>query len=322
MGIQDRDYIRSETRLPWMPSASPWTKFLFCFIACCYLAQLISGSSFHGPDRLTSFAQLNAQRVFEKLEVWRLVTSLFIHDPNMPWSIILNLYFLWVFGQIIEDLEGAKRLFTVYFVIGGMVNLIIAACAYGIPFFVPGQQPDLDRVLLLRSTPLGWNHFYYGASGSLAGMVVWLALKYPYRLHAFAFVFQLTLSAQAAVYLVLDLMTYLDPAHMGFALAIVGHCSATIISFVGVSITQTDGNRWLKSVRQFYSTEVNKSAMTRHRTCDHETTHSDKQSKTNSLELQLDAVLAKLARVGRDQLTQEENDILEKASQSYRQKRK
>ncbi len=325
MGIQDRDYIRSESRLSWMPASSPWAKFLFFFLICFYLAQLISWSSGRGHDSLTTFCRLDSSAIFERLQVWRLVTAIFVHDPSMPWSMMLNLYFLWVFGQLFEEMEGAKKFFLYYFGVGFFANFVIALSGQFWPVLAPGPAFAGENLPPWFSRASGWATFYYGSSGSLVGLGLWLALKHPDRMHPFAFLFVLPIKTQAVVYAGLDWMTYLDPTHGGFWLAAIGHAAAAGVAFVAFAYVhewRLPWRGWMKRGTRHQPARTVPQSQPRSGK-----PHLDPEAPSSALtppaswESQLDAVLAKLAQVGRDQLTEAEKGILEKASENYRRRR-
>lgn len=47
-----------------------------------------------------------------------LITSMFLHQPGNPLHVIGNVWFLWIFGDNIEDLFGRSKFLLIYFASG------------------------------------------------------------------------------------------------------------------------------------------------------------------------------------------------------------
>lgn len=57
---------------------------------------------------------------------WRIVTSMFLHDPGSIWHILFNMVFLWVFGTAVED-RFTRFGFLGFYLIGGAVAALAHA---------------------------------------------------------------------------------------------------------------------------------------------------------------------------------------------------
>lgn len=59
-------------------------------------------------------------------EPWRLLTSVFVHSTGLVLHIILNMYTLWIFGQLLETMLGRARFLTLYVIsgLGGSVAVM------------------------------------------------------------------------------------------------------------------------------------------------------------------------------------------------------
>lgn len=68
---------------------------------------------------------------------WTILTHMFVHDD--VWHILGNMLWLWVFGYILQDLTGNRKLFPVY-IYGGLAGAISFICAFN---FLPALQPSL-----------------------------------------------------------------------------------------------------------------------------------------------------------------------------------
>ena len=61
-----------------------------------------------------------------QFEPWRMVTTMFVHSTSFIMHILLNMYTLWIFGQVLERLLGGWRFVTLYLLagIGGSVGVL------------------------------------------------------------------------------------------------------------------------------------------------------------------------------------------------------
>ncbi|MFF2276826.1 rhomboid family intramembrane serine protease [Agromyces sp. NPDC058126] len=57
---------------------------------------------------------------------WRLFTTMFVHSTGLIFHVVLNMYTLWIFGQLLEGLLGRWRFLTLYLLSGlaGSVGVI------------------------------------------------------------------------------------------------------------------------------------------------------------------------------------------------------
>jgi membrane associated rhomboid family serine protease len=52
------------------------------------------------------------------LEPWRMLTSVFVHSTQLLFHVLLNMYTLWIFGQLLEGLLGRGRFLALYLISG------------------------------------------------------------------------------------------------------------------------------------------------------------------------------------------------------------
>ncbi|WP_394553746.1 rhomboid family intramembrane serine protease [Agromyces sp. MMS24-JH15] len=86
-----------------------------------YLLQLIPGLGvtdwlFFSPFFVSEYA----------MEPWRLITSVFVHSTSLIFHVLLNMYTLWIFGQLLEGLLGRARFLALYLIagLGGSVGVV------------------------------------------------------------------------------------------------------------------------------------------------------------------------------------------------------
>ncbi|WP_240665867.1 rhomboid family intramembrane serine protease [Agromyces sp. LHK192] len=59
-------------------------------------------------------------------EPWRMITSMFVHSTGLIFHVLLNMYTLWIFGQLLEGLLGRWRFLALYLIagLGGSVAVL------------------------------------------------------------------------------------------------------------------------------------------------------------------------------------------------------
>lgn len=78
-----------------------------------YLLQLVPGLAI--TDRLLYAGVYSIPGNFEP---WRMVTSVFVHSTGLIFHVLLNMYTLWIFGQLLEGLLGRWRFLSLYLISG------------------------------------------------------------------------------------------------------------------------------------------------------------------------------------------------------------
>lgn len=78
-----------------------------------FLLQLIPGLAV--TDRLLYAGVYSVPGNFEP---WRMLTALFVHSTGLIFHVLLNMYTLWIFGQLLEGLLGRGRFLALYLISG------------------------------------------------------------------------------------------------------------------------------------------------------------------------------------------------------------
>lgn len=60
---------------------------------------------------------------------WTLITHMFVHDTKDVWLILANMIWLWIFGYIMQDLAGNRRIFPFFFY-GALAGAVAFFLAY------------------------------------------------------------------------------------------------------------------------------------------------------------------------------------------------
>src|SRR5437660_5030221 len=121
MGIYDREYYRREgpSFLESFHLRGQVCNWLIILNVAAYVIQLFTrvpvradGIWLSGP--FTDALRLDVDAVLHG-QVWRLLTYAFLHDPGVYgspggffWHIILNMWFLWLFGRDLEEMYGPR----------------------------------------------------------------------------------------------------------------------------------------------------------------------------------------------------------------------
>lgn len=78
-----------------------------------YLLQLVPGLAI-----TPRFWYAGVYSLPENFEPWRMLTSVFLHSTTLIFHVLLNMYTLWIFGQLLEGLLGRSRFLSLYLISG------------------------------------------------------------------------------------------------------------------------------------------------------------------------------------------------------------
>jgi membrane associated rhomboid family serine protease len=70
------------------------------------------------PPGLKPYLEAEGLESYQHFQPYQLITHLFSHAPNNIAHIIFNMFALWMFGKILENVWGAKRFLFFYLVCG------------------------------------------------------------------------------------------------------------------------------------------------------------------------------------------------------------
>lgn len=91
----------------------PVVKNLIIINVLVFLAQITMDNQFHITEKLMLYPVM-----FPQFKPYQLFTHLFAHSPATLFHIIFNMFGLWMFGKILENLWGAKRFLFFYLACG------------------------------------------------------------------------------------------------------------------------------------------------------------------------------------------------------------
>lgn len=163
---------------------------------------IINGLFFLGTYALGSVTNINLVDFLglhypgaHNFGVWQFVSYMFMHGGI--WHIVFNMFALWMFGNMLENVWGPKRFLNYYLVTGigaGVVHLLVTY--FRITSIIPDlsdeqislvysegfnilqsgmnyQDPSMGQLNLLLNTPT------VGASGAVFGILLAFGMMFP-----------------------------------------------------------------------------------------------------------------------------------------------
>jgi membrane associated rhomboid family serine protease len=178
-------------------SFPPVIKNLLIINVLVYVAQLTLQTQLHLTDKIELHAILppNLEGALAKtgeladmtsFNPYQLITYMFAHAPDNIGHIIFNMFALWMFGRILENLWGGKRFLFFYLASGvGAALLHLAIQYFRVSQAVHGLSPDQ----ILQEIGSGNQAFILsiqrsissalGASGAIMGIMAAFGYLFP-----------------------------------------------------------------------------------------------------------------------------------------------
>jgi membrane associated rhomboid family serine protease len=232
---------------------------------------------------------------------WTLVTHMFVHDTQNVWHILGNMIWLWAFGYILQDLTGNRQIIPV-FLYGALAGAFGYMLAYNI---IP---PLKEHIAVAQA---------FGASAGIMAIAIGTTTLAPnYRL------FQMLnggipIWVITVIYLIIDLATIPESNPGGH----IAHITGGLMGFIYMSALRR-GKDWGAWMNNFYDWASN-------------LFNPDKPKKGKSVKSQLfykatvqpftktptvtqqriDEILDKINQKGYHSLSEDEKEILKRASQ-------
>lgn len=311
MGIYDREYYRKEgpSFLGHIAQRGIVCKWLIGITVAVFVIQMMTmvriapGISLYGD--FTQALWLDSDEVLSG-QVWRLLTHAFLHSFENIWHIVFNMLLLWWFGHEIESMLGPKEFIYFY---------ILAAIFSGVIYTL---------------TSLNTNAVALGASGAVTAIMVLYACHFPKRTVLLFFVIPMPIWLLVVGFVALDAFKFLAErqGRMQTEVAVAGHLGGALFGFLYYKLQWRfsrfgDGIRaWFKR-RSQPKLKVYREEPDLHRkpTPVNVTAPSARSEVDEQLEARVDAVLEKVSRVGKEGLTEDEKELLLRASEIYKNRR-
>jgi membrane associated rhomboid family serine protease len=299
MGIYDRDYYRNDatTFARWVNPhrVCHWLIAINVFV---FVMQMTTRNG--GVSPLMDYFSLKPEKVIHG-EVWRLLTCAFLHSEADIWHIVMNMLVLWWFGSEVEEIYGPKEFLATYLVAAVFSSLAFVGYEYAV-------HPDHPA-------------YAVGASGAITTMMVIFALHFPTRTLLLMMIIPVPALLLVGLYIAFDIFRMLG-AHGGDHIAFAAHLGGALFGYLYYRFHWRVLNWWPSRMsmkpRRFSGPRLR----VYREPSESDVALLDAPSDSEQLEAQLDTVLEKVARYGQASLTAREQQILMKASEVYKQRRK
>jgi membrane associated rhomboid family serine protease len=309
MGIYDRDYVRREgpSFLGSFVERGRVCKWLVGINVLFFIVQILTRpiDRFADPDVLptlgwfTDAFQLDVGKVLHG-QVWRLLSYAFLHDPSDIWHIVFNMLFLWWFGSDVEDLYGPREFLTFYLTAAFGAGLLFVFSSLA---WMPTTLPCL------------------GASGAVLAVLVLCTIHYPTRTILLFFIIPVPLWLFVGLFLARDAFVFLN--HQESTTAVAAHLGGALFAGVYYRFHWRLTDWWPRLRlwrRQLFRPRLRVYREEEVRRPVHVPAASP-ALEDEQLEAKMDAILEKISRVGKDNLTDSERDVLLRASEAIRRRR-
>lgn len=229
---------------------------------------------------------------------WTIITHMFLHDR--VWHVFGNMIWLWVFGFILKDLIGDRKLIPIY-IYGGLAGALAFVLAF--------NTFNVFSNTLPQATALG-------ASAAVMAIAVATTVTAPnYRFFPMLNG-GIPLWAVTLLFLVIDLATIPNDNAGGHIAHLAGALSGYI--FIVLLNKGYDGSIWMNNffdwVNDLFNPNKTKKGKLIKGDFFNKKENPPVSKKPKDTQQRVDELLDKISQKGYDQLTQEEKDFLKNAS--------
>ncbi len=302
MGLYDRDYIRQGSQFRFgNPLGAQWqTSGVFWIIAITvgvFFLQLILKDIARDPVTQKGADHIlycYPAKVVEGLEVWRLLTAAFCHSTSGTAHLLINMLILFFLAPLLERLYGRRDFIAFYLTVAVFGNLV-----YTILPYVSGA---------------GLNSYVVGASGACMGVLALCALYYPHQTILLFFFFPMPLWLLAVFMVVVDLYGFIQQQpgdQIAYVVHLAGAGMGALYRYVDLRLTTILAHFRQSKLRR----QVRKAQQRPGRGMASDGIPRFIEDVENQ---RLDRILAKISQFGRESLTEDELEFLNRMSQRYR----
>jgi membrane associated rhomboid family serine protease len=254
---------------------------------------------------VTNWLDLNVPAVLHG-QVWRLLTHAFLHDPTSPWHIIWNMLILFWFGRDIEGMYGWRE-FLVFYLVSALVG--------GLAFCI-GYLSNIYRGPAL------------GASGAVTAVVMLCACHFPTRIIYMFMFLPVPIWIFVVITVAQDLFSVVGRVNNGVASA--AHLGGAAFAFVYYrqqfrllslfpgrkTVQRRRSQPRLRVYRELEEERPAAVGVTAAPPPPPQGRPDDEQ-----LEAKMDAILEKISRFGKENLTDSEREVLRLAAEAIKRRR-
>ena len=188
-------YYYQENRRGFLSNIPPVTRNLIIINVLLFIATLVNENYMIG-----TFGLFYPTSPYFRW--WQVVTHMFMHGGF--WHIFFNMYTLFIFGMVVENILGSKKFVLFYFICGlGAAGLQIGTQYIEMQAFInAGTQQALESIAQLKVTHT------VGASGAIYGVLLAYEMLFPNSKMTLIFP-PVTLSAKwmVVIFAVIELVT-------------------------------------------------------------------------------------------------------------------
>lgn len=237
---------------------------------------------FTGGQYIRQWLELDPVLTLHNWELWRLATYLFVHDLNPPYfHILINMLLLWMFGTPLVEAMGERKFWWFYMSTGIFSGL----CS--LLFYTVTNNPTT----------------VIGASGAIFGLMFAFAKFFPTQQFLIFFLFPVQARYAVLIFGAVELISITANdriAHMA-------HLGGALFAWLYFTFE----NRGALAYARWKNRKTERAQHAVRRT----------EEEVGQLMVDIDPILKKISRTGMGSLTQEERDLLEKASELKRKQK-
>jgi membrane associated rhomboid family serine protease len=232
---------------------------------------------------------------------WTLITYMFVHDTASIWHILGNMLWLWAFGYILQDLAGNKKLVPLY-IYGGFAG----ALAYALTFnFIPALNANVSESYLV------------GASAAVMAIAIGTTTLAPgYRIFPMLNG-GIPLWVITIIYLIIDIAT-IPYNNAGGHIA---HLGGAAMGYFFISAMQrgSDWGAWMNNffdwINNLFNPDKPKNGASPKTTLYYSSKVQPFKKASIITQQRIDEILDKIGQKGYNSLTEDEKEMLKRASQ-------
>jgi membrane associated rhomboid family serine protease len=202
------------------PRLPPCVKGLIIANVAVFILQLLPGGI---GNLVTGIGAMNPVAAFGRLQLWRLVTYMFLHSPDMIFHILFNMLSLWWFGVELEDLWGKRKFLIFYFVCGVGSGLFTLFYLFVNPYVI-----------------------VIGASGAVLGLLTAYAFYYPQRQVLFFGIFPMKMRTLVIGYAAISIFFSISGG--GGNVSHIVHLGGIAVAYIYLKVAPAARAEWNKRV--------------------------------------------------------------------------
>jgi membrane associated rhomboid family serine protease len=237
---------------------------------------------FTGGQYIREWLALDPNLTLRNWELWRLGTYLFVHDLNPPYfHILINMLMLWMFGTPLVDAMGERKFWWFYIATGVFSGL----CS--LVFFSVTDNPTT----------------VIGASGAIFGLMFAYAKFFPTQQFLIFFLFPVQARYAVLIFGAVELIQITSNQRISH----ITHLGGALFAWLYFAFE----GRGAMAISRWRNRKVEREQRAVRRT----------EEEVGQVMVDIDPILKKISRTGMGSLTQEEKEMLEKASELKRKQK-